>query len=103
MIEQIKRALSQMSEDLIGLTAIHVYGSVARDEHNSDSDVDLILSSNDRISFDQFDIIESKLSQMLNRKIDATSMNSIEVAERQSRNKDRYSQIRKEMVEVWKK
>ena len=95
MIEQIRNALSQMSEDLIGLTAIYVYGSVARDEHGADSDVDLILSSNDRISFDQFDIIESKLSQILNRKIDATSMNSIEVAERQSRNKDRYSQIRK--------
>lgn len=58
---------------------LYVFGSCARKEETSDSDIDLIFDSDDNYNFTLFDWInmENELSKELNHKVDLIPMSSL--------------------------
>ena len=101
VITHLKPLLAARTDLLEGIDRVYVYGSVARNQHKDTSDVDLILVTNDSFDFYRLLALEDYLSSELHREIDTISQYSLDVAERQTRRKERYEQIRKERIEVW--
>ena len=101
VITRLKSLLDSRTDLLEGIDQVYVYGSVARDQHKDTSDVDLILVTNDSFDFYRLLALEDYLSSELHREIDTISQHSLDVAERQTRRKERYEQIRKDRIEVW--
>ncbi|ACK72285.1 DNA polymerase beta domain protein region [Gloeothece citriformis PCC 7424] len=56
-----------------------LFGSVLREDFNSNSDIDILVSfaENARITFFDLDIIEAQLSQLFNRPVDLVTKKSI--------------------------
>ena len=100
-ITHLKSLLAARTDLLEGMDRVYVYGSVARNQHKDTSDVDLILVTNDSFDFYRLLALEDYLSSELHREIDTISQYSLDVAERQTRRKERYEQIRKDRIEVW--
>ena len=101
VITRLKSLLAARTDLLEGIDRVYVYGSVARNQHKDTSDVDLILVTSEPLTLNRLLALEDYLSLELHREIDAHSQYSLDVAERQTRRKERYEQIRKERIEVW--
>ena len=101
VITHLKSLLAARTDLIEGIDRVYVYGSVARNQHKDTSDVDLILVTNDSFDFYRLLSLEDYLSSELHREIDTISQYSLDVAERQTRRKERYEQIRKDRIEVW--
>lgn len=101
VITHLKLLLAARTDLLEGIDRVYVYGSVARNQHKDASDVDLILVTNNSFDFYRLLALEDFLSSELHREIDTISQHSLNVAERQTRRKERYEQIRKDRIEVW--
>lgn len=101
VITHLKSLLVARTDLLEGIDQVYVYGSVARNQYKDTSDVDLILATNDSFDFYRLLALEDYLSSELHREIDTISQYSLDVAERQTRRKERYEQIRKDRIEVW--
>ncbi len=56
---------------------IGIFGSFARGENNKDSDLDILIKFNDRISLLKLVQIEQELSDMLGMPIDLVTENSL--------------------------
>ena len=56
---------------------IAIFGSFARDEHGPDSDIDILVDFNDRVTFLDFVGIEMELSEILGFKVDLISERAI--------------------------
>jgi len=71
----IKEVLAPFNPQRIG-----VFGSVARNENTPQSDIDILVHFNDRVSlFDLIDI-EDKLYKALHQKVDVITERSLHVA-----------------------
>ena len=101
VITHLKSLLAARTDLLEGIDKVYVYGSVARNQHKDTSDVDLILVASEPLILTRLLTLEAYLSSEMHREIDAHSQYSLDVAERQTRRKERYEQIRKERIEVW--
>ena len=101
VITHLKSLLAARTDLLEGIDKVYVYGSVARNQHKDTSDVDLILVTSEPLTLNRLLTLEDYLSSEMHREIDAHSQYSLDVAERQTRRKERYDQIRKERIEVW--
>lgn len=103
LMSRLKSSLKKCEHLLHKVDKVYVYGSVARGTNRQDSDIDFILETNDRLSFDDHLAIEDFLNSELSKDIDLVTMKALLNAERYSRRPDRYHQIRKDMIEVWRK
>ena len=101
VITHLKSLLAARTDLLEGIDRVYVYGSVARNQHKDASDLDLILVTNNSFDFYRLLALEDFLSSELHREIDTISQHSLDAAERQTRRKERYEQIRKDRIEVW--
>ena len=59
---------------------IGVFGSVARDEHNKESDVDILVEFSKPVGFFKFIDLEDYLSNILKRKVDLVTNKSLKPA-----------------------
>ncbi|NWF67299.1 MAG: nucleotidyltransferase domain-containing protein [Campylobacterales bacterium] len=54
-----------------------IFGSVARDEQNENSDIDILYQNSKQIGYDEFLEIENLLETELNRKVDLVNIKYI--------------------------
>jgi uncharacterized protein len=71
-IEDIRRRLSERQDDLarLGVTALRLFGSYARDEARADSDIDLVVAFGRQASFDEFMDLKFLLEDAMGRPVD---------------------------------
>jgi predicted nucleotidyltransferase len=63
----------------LGATSLYLFGSVARDESNADSDLDLFIDYDQHSRFNAFDLVGIKqyLEQNLDAEVDVTTRDSL--------------------------
>lgn len=75
-IARIKEAESAIRA--LGAAALYLFGSTARDEARSDSDVDLFVDREpQRLGFSEFFDLQDLLEQTLNAKVDLATRESL--------------------------
>jgi predicted nucleotidyltransferase len=57
----------------LGVRSLLIFGSVARDEARSDSDVDAIVEFNDQVGYFQLFRVRRRLESILGAKVDLTT------------------------------
>ena len=78
-MEEIRKTLSQNKYYLVekfNIDELAVFGSYSRDEENSDSDIDIMVSFKKPIGLEFVDL-SLELEKILNHKIDLVSKNAI--------------------------
>lgn len=56
--------------DQFGIDALYLFGSVARDEESTQSDVDILVSFRTKATFDQYMDLKFFLEDLFDRKVD---------------------------------
>jgi predicted nucleotidyltransferase len=69
-IEAILRKRRDELEEKYGISEIGVFGSCARGDASSDSDIDILVSFNRPVGFFEFLELEERLSEWLGAKVD---------------------------------
>jgi predicted nucleotidyltransferase len=82
VIEQIKAHKAQLRE--YGVSSLSLFGSVARDEAKSDSDVDLLVTFKDAVTSDSFFGLKFFLEDLLGRRIDLVTSGALREPIRQA-------------------
>jgi len=82
VIEQIKAHKAQLRE--YGVSSLSLFGSVARDEAKSDSDVDLLVTFKDTVTSDSFFGLKFFLEDLLGRRIDLVTSGALREPIRQA-------------------
>lgn len=97
--EDVRERLRAVSRELeeLGLTRIHLFGSVARGDPRPDSDVDLVVEYSGAMTFGRLARILDLLEGALGREVDVLTPGGLEVMRRP----DVRERIRGEMVLVW--
>jgi predicted nucleotidyltransferase len=67
----------QTSLKKLGVRSIALFGSVARDEANPDSDVDIVVEFEPPVTFDRYMDVRFYLEDLLERKVDLVSWQSL--------------------------
>lgn len=62
----------------IGVNRVGIFGSFARNEARSDSDIDILVDFKDTFGLLKLIQIENKLSKLLNRKVDLITTRSLD-------------------------
>jgi len=78
-LEEIKSNLKQCKPDLsqrYPIKSIAIFGSYARNEQNSESDLDLLVEINGKIGSKFIDLAD-EIEQLLDMKVDLVSKNGI--------------------------
>jgi len=78
--EQILSLLAGRREDILvrfGVKKLGVFGSAARDDMRSDSDVDILVEFNGRATFDRDMDTKCYLEELLGRKVDLVTLKAI--------------------------
>ncbi|MEK7664138.1 MAG: nucleotidyltransferase family protein [Patescibacteria group bacterium] len=76
IIEEIKKKVAPILKES-GVEYAGVFGSAARGEDTPESDIDIIVSVKKPISVYQFIALKYKLEEILGKKVDLVSKNSI--------------------------
>ncbi|AFZ33821.1 DNA polymerase beta domain protein region [Stanieria cyanosphaera PCC 7437] len=73
--EQLKKICQQWQ-----IVELALFGSVLREDFNSNSDIDVLVSFSEdaKITFFDLDILEQQLSKLFNRSVDVVTKRSIE-------------------------
>ncbi|EKD23116.1 MAG: nucleotidyltransferase family protein [uncultured bacterium] len=79
VISTIRQQSDQIAKDY-HVRKIGVFGSVARDEHNKESDVDILVEFSKPVGFFKFIDLEDYLSNILKRKVDLVTNKSLKPA-----------------------
>jgi len=77
-----EKALSLIAEnrkklDRFGVKSLSVFGSVARDEAEADSDVDILVEFDGQVTFDRFMDTKFFLEDLLGAKVDLVMQDAI--------------------------
>lgn len=78
-LNKIKSILSGLKPELIKkypIASIGLFGSIVRDDFNSNSDIDIIVDFNDKIGIEFIDLAD-ELEKKLNHKVDLVSRGGI--------------------------
>lgn len=69
---EVLRILAEHEAELrsLGVTSLSIFGSVARDEARTDSDVDLLVDFDRPVGFFHLFDVQEKLETLLGRKVD---------------------------------
>jgi len=73
---QLKAHLPELKKDF-QIKELGIFGSVARGEERSESDVDIIVNFSDPPGFFRFIRLEEHLSNLLHRKVDLVTKNAL--------------------------
>jgi predicted nucleotidyltransferase len=68
VIERIQEQREQL--DVFGVRSLALFGSVARGEEHSDSDVDLLVTFEGPATFDQYIDLKLFLEELIGRRVD---------------------------------
>lgn len=68
VISRIRKHRAQLTK--LGVKSLSLFGSVARGEERSDSDVDILVEFEGRATFDRFMDTKFYLEEILGRKVD---------------------------------
>src|SRR3990167_3537838 len=79
VISTIRQQSDQIAKDY-HVRKIGVFGSVARDEQNQKSDVDILVEFSKPVGFFKFIDLEDYLSKVLKRKVDLVTNKSLKQA-----------------------
>ena len=79
IISTIRQQSGQIAKDY-HVRKIGVFGSVARDEQNQKSDVDILVEFSKPVGFFKFIDLEDYLSKVLKRKVDLVTNKSLKQA-----------------------
>jgi predicted nucleotidyltransferase len=63
--------------DHLGVKTLAVFGSVARDDDHSDSDVDVLVDFNGKATFDQYMDLKLYLEDILGRPVDLVTRRAL--------------------------
>ncbi len=63
--------------DKFGVDSLYLFGSVARDEETSISDIDLLVVFTDKATFDKYMDLKFYLEEILNRKVDLVTESAL--------------------------
>ena len=76
-VKSLSESAGQMRA--LGVTSLHLFGSAARDEHNSASDIDLFVDYDPagRFSFVELVRLKALLEKKLARKVDVTTRDGL--------------------------
>ncbi|MDP3988818.1 MAG: nucleotidyltransferase family protein [bacterium] len=75
-LEQIKEKLASKREyfhDTYGVEKIGIFGSFARDEARSDSDLDILITLKEPIGYFSFFNLEKDIQKLVERKVDVVT------------------------------
>ena len=78
--ETVSKRLNNIRETLsskYGLIKIGIFGSVARDEQNDNSDVDILVELSQKISLLKFSGLYVDIEEELNTKVDVVDINDL--------------------------
>jgi predicted nucleotidyltransferase len=78
--KEVLQKLQQQYRELelhYGVNALFIFGSIARDEARSDSDVDLLVDFKEPIGLFQFIELQQKLESLLGCKVDLGTKRSL--------------------------
>lgn len=72
MRDRIKKKLQEHQKELnqFHIKSLYLFGSVARGEESQESDIDILVSFDDPISFDRYMELKFYLEELFQRKID---------------------------------
>jgi uncharacterized protein len=78
-LEQIKNTLTLLKPELLSkypIASMGLFGSVVRDDFTDESDIDIIVTFNDRVGIEFIDLA-NELEEKLKRKVDLVSRNGV--------------------------
>jgi uncharacterized protein with HEPN domain/predicted nucleotidyltransferase len=77
--DEALRILSEHREELnaFGVERLGIFGSVARDEAGSESDVDVLVEFNEPAGLFEFMDLQERLEELFDRKVDLTTLESL--------------------------
>src|SRR5437868_4498340 len=77
--DEALRILSEHREELnaFGVERLGIFGSVARDEAGSESDVDVLVEFNEPAGLFEFMGLQEPLEELFDRKVDLTTLESL--------------------------
>jgi uncharacterized protein len=78
--QEVLRVLGEHSQELakrFGVKSLRLFGSVARGEGSSDSDIDLLVDFDQSPSLFEFLELRSRLEDLLGRKVDLVTENGL--------------------------
>jgi predicted nucleotidyltransferase len=75
IISRIRKHHTQLVN--LGVKSLSLFGSVARDEERSDSDIDILVEFEGRATFDRFMDTKFYLEEILGRKVDLVTPEAI--------------------------
>lgn len=82
-LQRIKKLLAKQQSGLnheYGVSKLALFGSFARGEENAQSDVDILVAFDRPIGLFRFVELETKLSEMLNRRVDLVTEDALKPA-----------------------
>lgn len=80
IIEEIRRQRAQL--DALGVKSLGLFGSVARGEARTDSDVDLLVAFDGPATFDRYMDLKFFLEELLGRRVDLVTERGLREAVR---------------------
>ena len=90
--EEALTILTEHRQELaaFGLRRLALFGSVARDEAGPESDVDVLVEFEGRVTFDKFEGLYERLEYLLRRPIDLVTASAVRPFMREAVEKDAY-------------